>query len=85
MFSSEQILEFKSIARYIIRNLKRFNVNLNDKHIAFLIKFSNTKTCLTDPQITYFMVIKDKIVTYHVEQQIKALQEFIDNIKLKKF
>ena len=83
MFNNEQIIEFKQVSRYILRNLKRFNINLNDKHIAFLTKFSNNKTSITDNQITYFLIIKDKIVIHHLEQQIKALNEFIKAIKFK--
>ena len=83
MFNNEQIIEFKQVSRYILRNLKRFNINLNDKHITFLTKFSNNKTSITDNQITYFLIIKDKIVIHHLEQQIKALNEFIESIKFK--
>ena len=83
MFNYEQIIEFKQVSRYILRNLKRFNINLNDKHITFLTKFSNNKTSITDNQITYFLIIKDKIVIHHLEQQIKALNEFIESIKFK--
>ena len=83
MFSPEQILEFKQIARYILRNLHKYSINLNDQHVTFLNKFANSKTSITDQQITYFLVIKDKIVIQHVKQQIKALEDFISNIESK--
>ena len=81
IYMTPDLKEIKRISRYIIRNHKRFNINLNHQHIQFLNRISDENLTPTAKQINYFIIIKDKI-TRHIKQQIKAMNEFIRNIKL---